>query len=126
MYISGHAPFREGTFQYGGKVGREVSIDTACRAAELAVLGCLASVKADLGSLDYVKRILKLNGYVNCLPEFTELPKITDGASSLLIALFGDAGRHARTTVGVASLPFGVSVEIEMMIQIKVRPSTSN
>jgi enamine deaminase RidA (YjgF/YER057c/UK114 family) len=126
MYVSGHAPFREGTFQYCGKVGRDLSVEMARKAAELAVLGCLASIKTALGNLDRVKRVLKLTGYVNCVPDFTELPIITDAASALLIAAFGEPGRHARTTVGVASLPFGVAVEIELIIQIQVKSNTSS
>jgi enamine deaminase RidA (YjgF/YER057c/UK114 family) len=120
IYISGHAPFRDGEFKYCGKVGREFDLEMGRRAAELAVLGCLTSLKAEIGSLDSVRRIVKVNGYVNCDPGFTDLPKVTNAASSLLMALFGDAGHHARTTVGTASLPFGVAVEIEMLVQITI------
>jgi enamine deaminase RidA (YjgF/YER057c/UK114 family) len=120
VYISGHAPFRDGEFRYRGKVGRELDLEAGRRAAELAVLGCLTSLKAEIGKLESVRRIVKVNGYVNCDPEFTALPKVTDAASSLLVSLFGDAGRHARTTVGTASLPFGVAVEVEMLVQIEM------
>ena len=117
-YVSGHVPFRDGEFLHRGKVGVDLDLETGRTAAQLAVLGCLASLKSALGDLDRIKRVIKVNGYVNCSPEFGDLPKITDAGSKLLIALFGDAGRHARTTVGVASLPFGVAVEIEMIVQV--------
>ncbi|MGA7629707.1 MAG: RidA family protein [Terriglobales bacterium] len=117
-YVSGHAPFGDGAFQWRGKVGREFDISAGCRAAEAALLGALASLEHALGSLDRVRRIVKLNGYVNCDPGFQDLPTITDAASKLLIRLFGENGRHARTTVGVASLPFGVAVELELIVQV--------
>lgn len=117
-YVSGHVPFRDGEFLYRGKVGRDLDAEAGRRAAELAVLGCLASLKAALGDLGRVRRVVKLNGYVNCSPEFGDLPKVMDAGSRLLVALFGEAGRHARTTVGVASLPFGVAVEVEMVVQV--------
>jgi enamine deaminase RidA (YjgF/YER057c/UK114 family) len=117
-YVSGHVPVRGGEFLYRGKVGRDLDAEAGRRAAELAVLGCLASLKSVLGDLGRVRRVVKLNGYVNCSPEFGDLPKIMDAGSKLLVALFGDAGRHARTTVGVASLPFGVAVEVEMLVQV--------
>jgi enamine deaminase RidA (YjgF/YER057c/UK114 family) len=117
-YVSGHAPFLNGAFQFRGKVGREFDITTGCRAAEAAVLGALASLEHVLGSLERVRRIVKLNGYVNCDPGFQDLPAITDAASKLLIRLFGENGRHARTTVGVASLPMGVAVELELIVQV--------
>jgi enamine deaminase RidA (YjgF/YER057c/UK114 family) len=117
-YVSGHAPFSDGAFQFRGKVGCEFDIGAGCRAAEAALLGALASLEHALGSLDRVLRIVKLNGYVNCDPGFQDLPTITDAASKLLIRLFGENGRHARTTVGVASLPAGVAVELELIVQV--------
>jgi len=117
-YVSGHVPFRDGEFLYRGKVGQDLDAEAGRRAAELSVLGCLASLKSALGDLGRVRRVVKLNGYVNCSPEFGDLPKIMDAGSRLLVALFGDAGRHARTTVGVASLPFGVAVEVELVVQV--------
>ena len=118
-YVSGHAPFGDGAFQFRGKLGREFDISAGCRAAEAALLGSLASLELALGSLDRVRRIVKLNGYVNCDPGFQDLPTITDAASKLLIRLFGENGRHARTTVGVASLPAGVAVELELIVQVQ-------
>lgn len=79
----------------------------------------MASLEHALGSLDRVRRMIKLNGYVNCDPEFQDFPKITDAASKLLIRLFGENGHHARTTVGVASLSAGVAVEVELIVQVQ-------
>lgn len=119
VFVSGHVPYVNGEFRYRGKVGRDFDLATAREAAELALLGSLASLKSVIGDLDKVKRVVKLNGYVNCTPEFTDLPKVMDGASKLAIEIFGEQGRHARTTVGVASLPLGVAAEIEMTVQLK-------
>jgi enamine deaminase RidA (YjgF/YER057c/UK114 family) len=118
-YVSGHAPFIDGAFRYQGKLGREFDFASGCKAAELAVLGCLASLEEAIGTLESVRRVVKMNGYVNCDPEFRDLPGVTDAASKLLIALFGDKGRHARTTVGVASLPGGAAVELELIVQLR-------
>lgn len=118
-FVSGHAPFDDGEFCYRGQIGREFDLSVGRRAAELATLGCLASLENSIGSLDAVRRIVKLNGYVNCEPEFDDLPRVTDAASRLLVDLFGDSGRHARTTVGVSSLPKGVAVEIELIAQFE-------
>jgi enamine deaminase RidA (YjgF/YER057c/UK114 family) len=119
VFVSGHVPYRDGEFRYRGKVGRDFDLEAGRKAAELALLGSLASLKSVIGSLDRVRRVVKLNGYVNCTPEFTDLPKVMDAASRLAIEIFGDDGRHARTTVGVASLPLGAAAEIEMTVQLK-------
>lgn len=116
VYVSGHAPYSDGGHQYRGRLGETLDLPQGREAARLAVLGCLVSLERTLGTLDAVSRIVKLNGYVHCVPGFEPLPKVTDGASELLIELFGEAGRHARTTVGVASLPSGVAVELEMVV----------
>ena len=82
------------------------------------MLGCLASLESSLGSLEHVLQIVKVNGYVNCAPEFHDLPQITAAASQLLIDLFGESGRHAGTTPGVSSLPLGAAVEIELIARL--------
>lgn len=117
-YVSGHAPYLDGGFRYRGKVGRDLGLEEGRQAAQLAALGCLTSLK-EAGCLERVRRVLKVNGYVHCDPEFLELPRVTDAASELLIKLFGESGRHARTTIGVASLPLGVAVELEMIVQLR-------
>ena len=115
VFVSGHAPFENGEFRYKGKIGRDLDLLEGQRAAECAVLGCLASLHSEIGSLDFIGQMVKLNGYINCVEDFQDLPQVADAASKVLIDIFGDAGRHARTTVGVMSLPMGVAVEIELI-----------
>jgi enamine deaminase RidA (YjgF/YER057c/UK114 family) len=115
VYVSGHAPFGDGRFQYRGRVGDNLDLPAGQQAARLAVLGCLLSLEETLGDLEAVLRIVKVNGYVQCTPGFEPLPQITDAASRLLMDVFGTEGRHARTTIGVASLPSGVAVELDMI-----------
>lgn len=119
VFVSGHAPYADGAHQYRGRVGETLDLPAAREAARLAVLGCLVSLEQVLGTLDAVERIVKVNGYVHCVAGFEPLPRVTDGASELLIDLFGQRGRHARTTVGVASLPSGVAVELELVALVR-------
>jgi enamine deaminase RidA (YjgF/YER057c/UK114 family) len=120
VFVAGHGPRREdGEYMYRGKVGRDVDVETARKAAELVILNCLGSLRNVIGDLDRVTRIVKLLGMVNCEPDFEEQPKVINGASDILVAAFGDAGRHARSAVGMASLPFGISVEIEMIVEVR-------
>jgi enamine deaminase RidA (YjgF/YER057c/UK114 family) len=119
-FVAGHAPYRAGSFQYKGKLGAELDLAAGQKAAELALLGCLRALHDRFKTLDAVDRVLKLNGYVNCVSDFHELPSVTDAASSILVALFGENGRHARTTIGVYSLPAGVAVEIDLVVQVRV------
>ena len=118
VFVSGHGPQRDGKMVYVGKVGKDVDVETGRKAAELVMLNCLGTLKKELGDLDRVKRVVKLLGMVNCGPDFTEQPKVINGASDLLVAAFGDAGRHARSAVGMSSLPFNISVEIEMIVEV--------
>lgn len=101
-----------------GAAGSDVSTDDAYQAARCTMLGLLAIVKAHLGDLDRVAWVVKVNGFVRSSPDFTEQPRVVDGASDLLVELFGDAGRHARTATGVAQLPFGATVQLEMQLQL--------
>ncbi len=119
VYVSGQGPRRDGKFAYTGKVGKDVDVETGRKAAELVMLNCLGVLKQELGDLDRVTRVVKLLGMVNCAPDFTGQPKVINGASDLLVAAFGDAGRHARSAVGMSSLPFDISVEIEMIVEVK-------
>lgn len=102
-----------------GKVGAETSPERAQQAARICVINLLAQAKAALGDLDRIKRCVRLGGFINAVPTFGELPKIMNGASDLMVEVFGDAGRHARTTVGVAELPFDASVEVEAMFEVE-------
>jgi enamine deaminase RidA (YjgF/YER057c/UK114 family) len=119
VFVSGHGPYRNGKYRYLGKVDSEVSVDDAYAAARLTVLNALASAKAEIGSLHRVMRIVKLLGMVNSDAGFKRQPEVINGASDLLVELFGDSGRHARSAVGMAAPPGGISVEIEMVIQVQ-------
>lgn len=119
VVVSGHGPYKDGEYIYRGKVGRDVDIPTAQEAARLTIVNLLASVKAELGDLSRVKRIVKLLVLVNSAPEFTEQHLVANGASDLLIEAFGpDIGPHARSAIGIASLPMGICVEIEGIFQL--------
>jgi enamine deaminase RidA (YjgF/YER057c/UK114 family) len=118
VFVSGHGPFRDGAWHFIGKLGRDMDVETAQEAARLIALNLLASLKAEIGSLDRVTRIVRLFGMVNSAPDFAEQPRVIDGASDLLVELFGDRGRHSRSAIGMGALPFGISVEIEMVVEI--------
>ena len=118
VWVSGHGPVRDGELVYKGKLGRDMDVATGREAAQLVILNALASLKAEIGSLDRVQRVVKLLGMVNSAPDFGDQPKVIDGASDLLTTIFGERGKHARSAVGMAALPFGISVEIEMIVEI--------
>ena len=119
VFVAGHGPRREdGEYLYKGKVGHDVDVDTARKAAELVILNCLGSLKQEIGDLDRVTRIVKLLGMVNCGPDFIDMSKVINAASDLLVAGYGDAGKHARSAVGMSSLPMGIAVEIEMIVEV--------
>jgi enamine deaminase RidA (YjgF/YER057c/UK114 family) len=119
VYISGVTCKSNGKVQYKGKVGENLSLEDGYEAAKLCALNHLAVIQATFGSLSKVKQVVKLTGYVNCHPDFTDIPKVINGASDLLIELFGDSGKHARCAVGVNSLPGGASVETEIIIELE-------
>lgn len=119
LFVSGHGPYRDGQLQYIGKVGQDLTVEEGYQAAQLVALNCLASVRDALGDLDRVKRVVKLLGMVNCPPDFTQQPQVINGASDLLVDLYGEAGRHARSAVGMGSLPSGIAVEIEMVLEVE-------
>lgn len=118
LYISGQVPMRDGSLFYQGKCGRDVDLATAREAARLCGLNVIAQAKAALGDLDRVARVVKLTGFVNGTAEFDQQPQVVNGASDLMVEVFGDNGRHARSAVGVASLPFGVAVEVEAILAV--------
>jgi len=114
LLISGAVPKLNGEPQFIGKVGREFDLAQGQAAARLSAICMLSQAKIALGGdLNRIKRIFKLNGFVNATPDFTEIPQVVNGASELFIDIFGDAGRHARTAVGVAVMPFDVAIEVE-------------
>jgi enamine deaminase RidA (YjgF/YER057c/UK114 family) len=119
VVVSGQVSVRSGKAEFVGKLGAGISIPDGQQAARLCALNVLAHLKvAAGGDLDRVKRVLRLGGFVNCTPEFTDMPQVVNGASDLMVQVFGDAGKHARAAVGVASLPLGVAVEVEAMFEI--------
>ena len=118
VFVAGHGPSKDGQLVYKGKLGRDVDVETGYQAAQLVCLNMLASLKAEIGDLDRVKRIVKLLGMVNCAPDFGQQPEVINGASDLLVHTFGERGRHARSAVGMAGLPRGISVEIEMIVEV--------
>ena len=118
LFISGMVPSRDGRVVFRGKVGREISKERAYEAAKLALLNALATIRHAASSLDRVQRIVRMTGYVASDEGFTEQPFVINGASDLLVELFGEAGRHARVAVGVAELPMGVPVELELIVRL--------
>lgn len=119
-YIAGSVPIENGVRKFIGKVGREFTVEEGQKAAELAALNMLARLKeACGGELDRVVRCVRLTGYVNAPDDFTEQPKVINGASDLMVKVFGEAGKHTRTAIGVASLPFGVAAEVEGVFEIR-------
>jgi enamine deaminase RidA (YjgF/YER057c/UK114 family) len=117
--VSGHGPFRDGQYHHVGKVDSEISVEQAYEASRITIVNALASLKAEVGSLDRVTRIVKLFGMVNSDPGFERQPEVINGASDLLVEIFGERGRHARSAVGLGALPMGISVEIEMIVEIE-------
>lgn len=117
LHISGQLPFIDGAL-VKGRLGDDVDLDGGAKAAQACALMLVAQMKAALGGLHRVERIVKLGVFVNATADFTDQPKVANGASDLMVALFGDAGKHARSAVGVASLPLGAAVEIDAIVQI--------
>jgi enamine deaminase RidA (YjgF/YER057c/UK114 family) len=120
LYVSGHGPMRGGKAMMTGKVGRELTVEQGYQAAREVGLGLLATTRAALGSLDRVKRVVKVLGMVNCADDFGDQPKVVNGFSDLMVEVFGEAiGKHARSAVGMAGLPMGIPVEIEMILEVE-------
>lgn len=117
LHLSGQLPFRDGQV-VTGRLGEDVSLEEGQEAARLCGLMVAAQIKAALGGFARVKRIVKLGVFVNSAPHFTDQPKVANGASELMGALFGDAGRHARSAVGVAVLPLGAAVEVDAVVEL--------
>ena len=118
VFTSGQLPMVEGALPLTGKVGAEVSAEQAKDLARTAALNAIAAVRAEVGDLSKVRRVVKVVGYVASAPEFTGQPGVVNGASELLGEVFGDAGRHARSAVGVAVLPLDAPVEIELIVEV--------
>jgi enamine deaminase RidA (YjgF/YER057c/UK114 family) len=117
LYVGGHGPVAGRTI-VRGKVGRELTLEEGRQAARLTGLSILASVRLELGSLDGLRRLVKVFGMVNCAPGFNQTPAVIDGCSDLFVEIFGDAGQHTRAAVGMAELPFDIAVEIELIAEL--------
>jgi enamine deaminase RidA (YjgF/YER057c/UK114 family) len=118
LFLSGILPMKDGKPAWTGKIGRELTVEQGAEAARLACLNALAVVKAEIGSLDAVSRIVRLGGHVASAEGFTQQPAVVNGASDLLVAIFGDAGRHARLALGAYELPLGAAIELELIVEI--------
>ena len=119
LFVSGQVTAWNGEYKYVGKVGREVSLEDAQKAARICALNVVAHARSHLGDLDRVTRLVMVQGFVNAIPEFTEHPKVINGASDVLVEIFGDAGRHARFALGAGSLPFNVAVEVAAVLEVR-------
>jgi enamine deaminase RidA (YjgF/YER057c/UK114 family) len=120
VFLSGHGPSNPDGSNITGKLGADLTIEQGYAAARLTAINLLSSLKAEIGDLSKVKRIVKVNGMVNCTPDFKDQPKVINGCSDLLVAVFGEAkGKHARAAVGMMSLPLGIAVEVEMVVEVE-------
>lgn len=119
LFVAGQITIFNGELRYLGKLGAGVDVETGKQAARLCGLNIISQARNALGgSLDRVKRCVKVGGFVNCTPDFIEHPQVVNGASDLMVEIFGDAGKHARFAVGAVSLPRGVSVEVDAIFEI--------
>ncbi len=120
VFLAGHGPMQSDGTYVTGKVGRDLTVDEGYEAARLTGLALLASLRAEIGSLNKVTRIVKVNGMVNATDDFTEQPNVINGCSDLFVAVFGpEIGKHARAAVGMSSLPIGIAVEIEAVVEVE-------
>lgn len=119
VFLAGHGPRKPEGGYMTGKVGIDIDIEQAKEAARLTAISLLSSLKAEIGDLNKVKRIVRVFGMVNCDDSFTEQPQVINGCSDLLVEIFGEQGKHARAAVGMISLPINISVEIEMIVELK-------
>jgi len=118
LYVSGHGPIDTDGKSIRGKVGSTLDVDQGYYAARCCGLGLLSTMRFHLGSLNRISDVVKLLGMVNCGPDFEKQPAVINGASDLLVEVFGDVGRHARSAVGMGSLPFDIAVEVELIVEI--------
>jgi len=119
LFISGQIPMENGKVVFSGKVS-DNNLDVAQKSARMCAINILAQIKKEIGELDKVSKIIRLSGFVNSSPEFTQHPKVINAASDLIFEIFGDKGKHSRIAVGVASLPLGSMTEIDAIIEISV------
>jgi enamine deaminase RidA (YjgF/YER057c/UK114 family) len=119
VYVSGQLPLEAGRLVFKGHVGQDIAIDRAALAARLCAINALAALKSEIGDLERVKRIVRVNGYISCVPEFIEHPKVLNGASDFLVEVFGERGKHSRIAIGVSSLPLEAPIEIDLIVEVE-------
>lgn len=119
LFLSGHGPSKPDGTSITGKVGKDMTIEEGYAAARQSAISLLSTLKAELGSLNKVKRIVKVLGMVNCTPEFGDQPKVINGCSDLMVSIFGENGKHARSAVGMNALPNNITVEIEIVVEVE-------
>lgn len=119
LFLAGHVPTRADGSGITGKLGKDLTIEQGYEAAKVTTVSLLSTLKAELGDLNRISRIVKVTGFVNSAPDFADQPKVINGCSDLLVALFGEKGKHARSAVGMAALPSNYAVEIEMVVEIQ-------
>ena len=119
LFLSGTGPFKDGVIAFAGKLGKDLTVEQGYEAARLTLLNSLAMVRQELGTLDRVTRVVRLTGHVASAEGFTQQPAVINGASDLLVQIFGDAGRHARLALGAAELPLNMAIELELIVQVK-------
>ncbi len=118
VFTAGQLPLENGELKHAGIVGEDVTVEEAAAAARLCALNCIAQGAAAAGGVDNIRRVLKIVGFVRCRPDFTQQPQVLNGASELMVEVFGEAGRHARSAVGVSALPLGACVEVEAVFEV--------
>jgi len=118
LFVSGQVTAWNGAYRHIGKVGAEITLEEGQKAARVCALNVLVQARAHLGDLDRITRIVMVQGFVNAVPDFTEHPKVVNGASDLFVQVFGEAGKHARFALGVGSLPFNVAVEVAAVLEV--------
>lgn len=119
LYLAGHGPTRADNSNITGKVGKDLTLEQGAAAARQTAIAILSTLKGELGDLNKVKRIVKVLGMVNCTEDFVDQPKVMNGFSDLMVAMFGDKGKHARSAVGMYALPSNIAVEIEIIVEIE-------
>lgn len=119
LFTAGQGPVKDGVPVFKGKVGQDLTLEQGYEAAKLSTVNCLAAAKSFLGTLDRIERVVKVNGYVSSAHGFTDQAKVMNGASDLLVQIFGEQGRHARTSIGVSELPLDIAVEVELVLSCK-------
>jgi len=118
VFTSGQIPFVKGELLHKGKLGGELTVDEGYECARIAIMNCLAAVKSMIGDLDRIQRVVKVTGFVSSASGFQDQPKVLNGASDLLLEIFGEKGKHTRRAIGTNELPLGAAVEIDMLVEV--------